>query len=102
VQGASLVGTPVVQIGFNDDLAWTHTVSTSKHFTFYKLKINPRNVMEYSYGSGFRSIKERLVQIDLKLPNGNIVPFSKKVYDSHYGPIIATPELKWDLAQAFT
>ena len=28
---------PVVVIGFNEDVAWTHTVSTGKRFTLYEL-----------------------------------------------------------------
>ena len=33
VQGASLHGIPVVNIGFNDHVAWSHTVSTAWRFT---------------------------------------------------------------------
>ena len=33
VQGASLHGIPVVNIGFNDRVAWSHTVSTGWRFT---------------------------------------------------------------------
>ena len=39
--GASLLTTNRVAIGFNKDMAWTHTVSTAKRFT-YQLTLNPR------------------------------------------------------------
>ncbi|MWP07763.1 acylase, partial [Escherichia coli] len=33
VMGASIAAFPVVSIGFNKDVAWTHTVSTGRRFT---------------------------------------------------------------------
>ena len=39
VYGAALVGSAGVQIGFNSDLAWTHTFSRGHRFTIYKLAL---------------------------------------------------------------
>ena len=36
VAGASLIGSPVVNIGWNNDVAWSHTVSTAYRFTPYE------------------------------------------------------------------
>jgi acyl-homoserine-lactone acylase len=47
VMGASLLTTNRVAIGFNQEIAWTHTVSTAKRFTLYRLKLNPQNPYEY-------------------------------------------------------
>ncbi|MGH8444750.1 MAG: penicillin acylase family protein, partial [Solimonas sp.] len=41
IMGASLYGVPLVLIGFNNKLAWSHTVSTAYRFTLYYLPINP-------------------------------------------------------------
>ena len=38
VAGASLVGSPVVNIGWNNDVAWSHTVSTAYRFTPYEYR----------------------------------------------------------------
>jgi acyl-homoserine-lactone acylase len=40
VMGASLQGLPVVNIGFNANVAWTHTVNTSRHFNIYMLALD--------------------------------------------------------------
>jgi len=32
---------PFVNIGFNKDVAWSHTVSTAKRFTLYQLQLVP-------------------------------------------------------------
>ncbi len=39
VAGASLIGSPVVNIGFNNNVAWSHTVSTAYRFTPYEYKL---------------------------------------------------------------
>lgn len=36
VAGASLIGSPVINIGWNNDVAWSHTVSTAYRFTPYE------------------------------------------------------------------
>ena len=36
VAGASLIGSPVVNIGWNKNVAWSHTVSTAYRFTPYE------------------------------------------------------------------
>ena len=41
VAGASLIGSPVVNIGWNKDVAWSHTVSTAYRFTPYEYQPSP-------------------------------------------------------------
>lgn len=43
VTGVSFIGVPGVLIGFNENIAWTHTVSQSKRFTTYQLTLDPEN-----------------------------------------------------------
>ncbi len=43
VMGSALIGIPAPVIGFNQNLAWSHTVSTGKRFTLYELELNPEN-----------------------------------------------------------
>ena len=47
VMGATVGLSPVVVIGFNKDVAWTHTVSTGKRFTLYELKLDPKDPTVY-------------------------------------------------------
>lgn len=47
VEGGTLMGFPFVGIGFNSDLAWTHTVSTSMRFTIVQLKLARRHPTSY-------------------------------------------------------
>ncbi len=47
VEGGTLMGFPLIGIGFNQNLAWTHTVSTSFRFTFYQLQLVPGDPTSY-------------------------------------------------------
>ena len=49
VMGGSLQGMPgVINIGFNEHVAWTHTFSTARHFLIYQLALNENDRMSYS------------------------------------------------------
>ena len=39
VHGAGLLGTAIPLINFNENLAWSHTVTTSRRFTWYELTL---------------------------------------------------------------
>ena len=47
VMGATLLGAVVPLIGFNKDVAWTHTFSTDNRFTLHQLKIDPLDSTRY-------------------------------------------------------
>ena len=47
VEGGTLEGFPLIGIGFNRHLAWTHTVSTSRRFVLYQLKLAPGDPFSY-------------------------------------------------------
>ncbi len=47
VEGGTLEGFPLIGIGFNQNLAWTHTVSTDYRFTFYQLSLVPGDPTSY-------------------------------------------------------
>ena len=56
VMGASLGGLPEVNIGFNQNVAWTHTVNTSAHFTLHALQLDPADPTRYIVDGQGRSM----------------------------------------------
>jgi len=88
VAGASLHGFPFIAIGFNRDLAWTHTVSLANRFSLYELKLNPDNPMQYDYAGDWRDIETEEVEIQVKLEDGSMETRSQTFYTSHYGPVV--------------
>jgi acyl-homoserine-lactone acylase len=47
VEGGTLEGFPLIGIGFNRNIAWTHTVSTSRRFVAYQLHLVPGDPTSY-------------------------------------------------------
>ena len=88
VMGASLQGVPVVNIGFNENLAWSHTVSTGRRFTGHELRLLEDDPMKYTYDDEIRDIETFEVTIQVKLQNGTIEDRVEEIYMSHYGPIV--------------
>lgn len=88
VAGASLQGYPFIAIGFNRDVAWTHTVSLANRFSLYELKLNPDNPLQYDYAGEWRDIVPEDVDIQVKLADGTMETRSHTFYTSHYGPIV--------------
>lgn len=86
--GASLQGLPWIAIGFNKDLAWTHTVDFATRFTLYELRLNPDNPMQYEYDGEFRDITTETVSVKVTLEDGTVEDRERTFYSSHYGLIV--------------
>jgi acyl-homoserine-lactone acylase len=92
--GVILGGIPMVVIGFNKDVAWTHTVTTAVHFTTFKLALDPGDATGTSYLSDGVSVKMRAkpVTVESRMPNGSIVSRKKTFYFSKQGAVLVKPE----------
>ncbi|MFT5430056.1 MAG: acyl-homoserine-lactone acylase [Myxococcota bacterium] len=102
VYGATLVGAPITLIGFNKDVAWTHTVANSDHFTGYRLTVNPNNHESYLYDGEVRRMTKRTHTIKVKQADGTLVDRSQVFFRSHYGPMIAIGPVGWTDKLAIT
>ena len=100
VMGASLLNTSRVAIGFNKDVAWTHTVSTALRFTLYQLQLNPDNPLQYRYDDSFRDIEPRVVDVEVATENDTETR-QQTVYLTHYGPILENDLLPWSSSHAY-
>jgi len=101
LMGASLYSTSFIAVGFNRDIAWTHTVSTALRFTMYELTLNPDNPREYRYGDEFRPIDTRAVTVEVRDADGRLGTEEHAVYMTHYGPLIASDSLPWTAGKAY-
>ena len=86
--GATLHGIPVVSIGFNKDVAWTHTVSFANRLTLYELQLNPDDPLQYLYDGEMRDITSETVSIQVLQGDGSLATVSKTFYSSHYGLMV--------------
>lgn len=102
VMGAALPGLPLINIGFNRHVAWTHTVDTSGHFTLYRLTLDPENPMRYIVGGESHPLKKMTIEITVKGDDHNMSTIKRDIYESEYGPVIVIPGmLEWNKEAAF-
>lgn len=94
VMGVILGGIPLVVIGFNKDVAWTHTVTTAVHFTTFKLALDPDDASHTTYlvdGARF-TMSARPVTVASLQADGSLRQKTKTFYFSKLGAVLVKPE----------
>jgi len=90
VAGASLVGSPAVNIGWNKDVAWSHTVSTAYRFTPYEYKtVGPGTT--YLTDAGPQELIHDTVQVRVKKADGSLGTVTEDLYRTPQGYVIDAP-----------
>lgn len=89
--GVGLIATPRLAIGFNDKIAWSHTVSTALRFTFFRLELVPGDPMSYLVDGEPRAIEAMNVTVET---DAGMV--DRTVYLTHLGPVVAGPQTPWN------
>lgn len=103
VMGAALPGLPVINIGFNQHVAWTHTVDTAKHFTLYRLSLDPKDPTRYLLDGKSLPMDKTVITVDVKNADGTVTAQKRTVYSSQFGPVVQWPgKLDWDSHYAFS
>ena len=100
VYGVGLTGVPGVLIGFNENVAWTHTVSAGYRMTLYDLELTPGDPTSYVYGDETMEMTSEDIEIEV-LRDGATSTETRTLYDSHYGPMLNLP-FGWTATTAFT
>jgi acyl-homoserine-lactone acylase len=93
--GVGLGGVPIVAIGFNKDVAWTHTVTKSAHFTTFRLQLDRADPAGLTYlvdGTPVR-MTERAVDVDVRQADGTLAVRRKVFRDTALGIVMSVPGL---------
>lgn len=102
VYGASLMGVVGVLIGFNPDVAWTHTVSDGQRLTVYNLEIDPADPTRYMYDGESVAMESFTPEVQVLQEDGTMGTASHTFWRTpHHGPVVALPPLTWSAMQAF-
>ena len=98
--GVTIGGAPGMSIGFNRDVAWTHTVSTDRHFTLFELKLDPNDPTAYLVDGRSTPMTRRVVEVAVK---GEAAPRTRTLWSTIYGPVVVAPQqgLTWSAARAY-
>jgi acyl-homoserine-lactone acylase len=105
VTGAALFGVPLVLIGHNKNIAWSHTVSTAFRFTPYEISVVPGHPTQYLYNGKALNMSPRPVSVAVRGVNGKLTTVHHTVWWTRYGPVINSIEgipLPWTAVTAFT
>lgn len=94
--GASLIGFPgVINIGFNKDIAWTHTFSSAEHFVIYRMSTGPDSLQTYEFDGQIMDVQKRLIEVVVKVDDG-YQTLSRPMYFTHIGRIVENDMMPWD------
>ena len=91
VAGASLIGSPVVNIGWNKNVAWSHTVSTAYRFTPYEYHLTGPTT--YLTDSGPKNLDHRTVSIQVRRPDGTVGTRSEDLWRTDEGYVLEAPDV---------
>lgn len=103
VMGASIGLSPVVQIGFNKDVAWSHTVSTGLRFTLHELALAPGDSTSYLIDGKPEKMTAQAVSIRSRGADGAVTEKKHTVWRTRFGPVVVNPRagLTWTAARAY-
>src|SRR5215813_869091 len=104
VTGASLYGMPLILIGHNENVAWSHTVSTAFRFTPFQLTLVKGHPTEYLQDGRAVAMTPRTVTVMARQPNGSLAPVRHTFWWTRYGPMfnnLAGIDLPWGTGQGF-
>ena len=99
VIGAALQGVPVVNIGFNRGVAWSHTVSTARRFTPYELDLVKGEPTRYRVNG--RAVKMRTRTVRVRVRGGGTRRHT--FYETRWGPVFSftAAGLTWTAEHAY-
>ncbi|GAC1345810.1 MAG: acylase [Myxococcales bacterium] len=87
--GGLFPGSPVVLLGHNDALGWSHTVNKPHLIDVYELRMNPERPHEYRFDGRWLPLEESEATLELDAVLLTL-PLHKKVYRSVHGPVLET------------
>jgi len=103
VMGVTIPPLPAVAVGFNKDVAWTHTVSTGVRYTLFELKLEENDPLSYWVDDKKHTLTTTEVSTQVKLADGTVETRSHVFYTSIFGPVIVHPRagLTWSKHAAY-
>jgi acyl-homoserine-lactone acylase len=91
VAGVAFLGVPVVMIGFNAHVAWTHTVSEARRFGLFDLALDPADPTRYRVDGQLEPMTAREVGVDVRAAPGGARKarrLTRTFYRTRFGPVL--------------
>ncbi|MEM6640141.1 MAG: penicillin acylase family protein [Pseudomonadota bacterium] len=87
VMGASLQGVPLINIGFTDEYAWSHTVSPADRFGLFEIQLAPGDPTSYIYDGETLAMGQHPVSIQV-LVDGELETRTHTFYSTVHGWVL--------------
>ena len=100
IVGAGLENSPIVGIGHNQWVAWSHTVSTARRFGYFELTLDPKDPTAYLFEGKSVPMSKMTVTVQVKTAHG-LTPITRTYYATRYGPLVKTSQLPWTKSAAY-
>lgn len=101
VAGGSLLGAPTISIGYNANVAWSHTVSTGVPLSLHQLKLDPADPTAYLVDGK----PERMTRRSVTVPVKDGAPVTRTQWWTRYGPVVLSAggglPLPWTTTTAY-
>jgi len=102
VMGATLLGAPVPLIGFNKDVAWTHTFTTDNRFTLFQLKLDAADATKYVVDGVSKAMTQTSITVDALQSDGSVKKITRTLYGTDFGPVLSDgATFGWGSSAAF-
>ena len=103
VMGATNANGPFVSLGFNKEVAWSHTVSTGKRFTLHALTLMPGDPTAYVVDGKPEKMTSRTVSVDVLNGDHTVSSRRRTLWSTRWGPVVVIPRagLNWTATRAY-
>jgi len=100
IVGAGLENSPIVGIGHNQWVAWSHTVSTARRFGFFELTLDPKDSTAYLFDGKSVPMTKMSVTVQVKTAKG-LIAVTRPYWSTRFGPMVETPLTPWTKDHAY-
>lgn len=103
VMGATLLPFPAVIAGFNQKVAWTHTLLPDRPNPLFELTLVPGDPLRYKFDGKTLPIERKTVSVEVREPDGSTHFVQGGIFLSRYGPLVIGPYrgVQWSEKHAF-
>jgi acyl-homoserine-lactone acylase len=105
VAGVSFLGVPLIVLGFNENVAWTHTVSSARRFGIFQLSLDPADPTRYLVDGQSEPMTPVTLSVRARRADGALETVTRTLYRTRYGPVIdlssMAPALGWSAQRAY-
>ena len=88
VAGASFLGVPIIMLGFNDHVAWSHTVSAARRFGLFDVALDPADPARYLVDGASEAMTTREIGVDVRGDDGKARRLTRTFYRTRHGLVL--------------